>query len=155
MSDATDISPWIIGIGNAMRGDDGAGAAVVSRLREDGIPAFAFDGDGAELMEMWAEQPYVIIIDAAQADAAPGTPFRFDAHLDELPKNFFRHSTHQFGVAEAVEMARVLDRLPQVLTVYAIAGQNFQLGAPLSPELDAAVDAVVTSIKTDLQNAGY
>lgn len=155
MSNATDISPWIIGVGNALRGDDGAGAAVVSRLREDGIPAFAFDGDGAELMEMWVGQPHVIIIDAAQADAEPGTPFRFDAHLDELPKNFFRHSTHQFGVAEAVEMARVLGRLPQRLTIYAIAGHNFELGAPLSEELEAAVDAVVTSIKADIEDDDY
>ena len=146
----TPTTPWIIGVGNALRGDDGAAAAVVAHLRAEDIPAFAFDGDGAELMEMWAGQGRVIVIDAASSGAAPGTLHRFDARLQELPKNFFRHSTHQFGVAEAVEMARTLGRLPVELIVYGIKGADFSLGAKLSPDVEAAVHDAVDLIKAEI-----
>lgn len=147
---ARDNAPWIIGVGNAMRGDDGAAASVVAHLRAEDIPAFEFDGDGAELMEMWVGQGRVIIIDAAMSGAPAGTLHRFEANFEELPKNFFRHSTHQFGVAEAVEMARTLNRLPLQLTVYGIEGADFSLGATLSPDVEMAVMDVVQQIKADL-----
>lgn len=146
----TENPPWIIGIGNPMRGDDGAGAAVVAHLRADDIPAFAFDGDGAELMEMWVGQPRVILVDAAMSGGKAGTLHRFDAHLTELPRNFFRHSTHQFGVAEAVEMARTLDRLPGEMIIYAIEGADFTLGGPLSPDVEQGVLQAVEHIKSDI-----
>ena len=134
-----------------MRGDDGVGAAVAAHLRADNIEAFDFDGDGAELMEMWAHQGQVIVIDAALSGAPVGTVHRFEANQDALPKNFFRHSTHQFGVAAAVEMARVLGRLPQNLIIYAIEGSNFSLGAPLSKDVELAVFDTVDRIKADIR----
>ena len=133
-----------------MRGDDGAGAAVVAHLRADGISAFAFDGDGAELMEMWVGQERVIIIDAALSGAPPGTVHRFEANQEELPGQLFRHSTHQFGIAEAVEMARTLNRLPLQLTVYGIEGADFTLGAQLSPDVALAVHMATQYIKDDI-----
>ena len=51
-----------------------------------------------------------------------------------------RSSTHAFGVADAVELARALDRLPERLDVYAIEGASFAAGAPLSPAVAAAID---------------
>ena len=44
----------------------------------------------------------------------------------------FRTSTHLLGVAEAVELGRELDRLPQRLTVYGIEGERFDVGEGLS-----------------------
>lgn len=154
MSRATDPLPWIIGVGNPMRGDDGAGAAVVAYLKAQDIPAYHFDGDGAELMEVWAGQGRVIVIDAAVSGAKAGTLYRFDAHVNELPRNFFRHSTHQFGVAEAVEMARTLGRLPRELIVYGIEGENFDLGNGLSPNVQDAVHETVRLIRSDLGLGG-
>jgi len=146
----TEYSPWIIGVGNALRGDDGAAAAVVAHLHSEDIPAYVFDGDGAELMEMWRGQGRVIVIDAALSGAPPGTLHRFEANFQELPRNFFRHSTHQFGVAEAVEMARTLNRLPGELIVYGIEGVNFNLGATLSPDVELGVFSAVEKIKADI-----
>jgi len=146
----TEYTPWIIGVGNALRGDDGAAAAVVAHLHSEDIPAYAFDGDGAELMEMWRGQGRVIVIDAALSGAPPGTLHRFEANREELPRNFFRHSTHQFGVAEAVEMARTLGRLPGELIVYGIEGADFSLGAKLSPDVELAVMDTVQQIKADI-----
>ncbi|MBF0251602.1 MAG: hydrogenase maturation protease, partial [Alphaproteobacteria bacterium] len=82
--------------------------------------------------------------------AKPGTVMRFDPTDGELPKNVFRHSSHQFGVAEAIEMARVLGRLPEHIVVYGIEGKSFDLGAGLSDGVEDGVLATVEAIKQDI-----
>ena len=130
----------VIGVGNPMRGDDGVGAAVVEVLSTDpDIETFAFDGDGMELMVLWEGRQNVIIVDATQSDEPAGTIMCFEAHNQELPKNLFRHSTHQFGVVEAVEMARVLGELPERLVLIGVEGGDYDLGEGLSPPVQLAL----------------
>jgi hydrogenase maturation protease len=47
-------------------------------------------------------------------------------------------STHAFGLAEAVELARALGRLPRFLVVYGVEGKCFTPGAALSAGVEAA-----------------
>lgn len=143
----------IIGIGNPLRGDDGAGAAVVERLSAMGLPAQAFDGDGAELMEAWQGHDNVFLIDATVSGAPPGTLHRFEAGEREIPKSFFRYSSHLFGVAEAVETARHLGRLPEKLIIYGIEGAQFDLGQGLSPEVEQGIQEVAERIKAEWDHA--
>ena len=56
-----------------------------------------------------------------------------------LPVRSLRSSTHAFGVSDAVELARSLDRLPGRLEVYAIEGASFVAGDRLSPSVERAV----------------
>ena len=137
----------VIGIGNPMRGDDGVGAAVVDALGDHpNIETFAFDGDGMELMVLWQDRHHVVVVDATQSDAEPGTVSRYEAHENELPQNLFRHSTHQFGVVEAVEMARVLGDLPGRLTLIGVEGADYTLGAGVSEAVKCAMDEVVSAV---------
>jgi hydrogenase maturation protease len=59
-------------------------------------------------------------------------------------------STHGLGVAEAIELAQVLDRLPTRLRVYGIEGRRFEPSAEISPEVQCAVEEVVRRIMADL-----
>ena len=59
-------------------------------------------------------------------------------------------STHGLGVAEAIELAYVLDQLPIRLRVYGIEGRQFELGAEISPQVQRAVAEVVGRIIADL-----
>ena len=137
----------VIGVGNTMRGDDGVGAAVVEALGDHpDIETFAFDGDGMELMVLWQGRHHVVVVDATQSDAPPGTVSRYEAHENELPQNLFRHSTHQFGVVEAVEMARVLGDLPDRLTLIGVEGEEFTLGTGLSEPVQGALDEAVSVV---------
>ena len=143
----------IIGVGNPLRGDDGAGAAVAESLRATGLPAEAFDGDGAELMEAWQGHDRVFLIDAVVSGSAPGSAHRFEAGEREIPRDFFRYSSHLFGLAEAVETARHLGRLPEKLVVYGIEGAQFNLGQGLSPEVERGVEEIAAMIKGELDHA--
>ena len=69
----------------------------------------------------------------------PGTVHRFDAAAAPLPAAAVRSGTHAFGVADAVELARALGRLPARLDVYAIEGGSFAAGDGLTPAVARAV----------------
>lgn len=143
----------IVGAGNAFRRDDGAGLATARRLRgvlPDDIRVLVKDGDLASLLDDWQGADVVVVIDATSSGSAHGTIRRFDAHERPLPSVFARSSTHAFGVAEAVELARVLGRLPACVVVFGIEGRDFTPGEGLSPDVDAAVDEVVRRVTEEV-----
>ncbi|MBW1951763.1 MAG: hydrogenase maturation protease [Deltaproteobacteria bacterium] len=144
----------IIGVGHHWRGDDAAGLLVASRLRAQGRdPAVVreMSGEAADLLNAWQEAAAVIIVDAVLTKAPPGTIYRFDAHAEPLPAEIFPAcSTHAWGVAEAVALGRILQRLPPHLIIYGIAGQNFGLGPGLSPPVETAIVEVTQRILKEL-----
>ncbi|CCQ74986.1 hydrogenase maturation protease [Magnetospira sp. QH-2] len=128
-----------IGIGNAMRRDDGVGAETVRLLAEQGLEAIEHAGDGMTLINLWQSRDGVVLIDAMRSGAAVGSLRRFDAHESEIPRDNFPHTSHVLGVAEAVEMARILGKLPPSLIVYGIEAADFGQGLGLTPEVARAV----------------
>ena len=144
----------IIGLGNEYRRDDAVGLVVARRLREaapEGVRVLEESGEGAALIESWQGADTVILIDAVHSGAKPGTIHRLDAHAQPIAKKFFRFSTHAFGLAEAVELARALGRLPPRLIVYGVEGKSFEAGVGLSPEVEAATQQVVERVLGELR----
>jgi hydrogenase maturation protease len=142
----------VVGIGNPDRGDDGIGALIVRQLMGRVSPDVAIierSGDALALIEDWADRDAVILVDAA-AGPAPGSVHRIDLIREELPAELSLSSTHAFGVAEAVGLARTLGLLPARVIAYAIEGANFDPGAPLSAAVAAAADEVVTRVAAEL-----
>ena len=141
-------------LGNRLRGDDAAGPRVAELLRTTGLPddieIREHWGEAGDLMDHWQGAELVILVDAARSDAAPGTLHSFDAGDAPMPRGLFHSSTHRFGVAEAVELARVLGRLPGQVRLYAIEGRSFALGADLSPEVQDAARLLAERISGDL-----
>lgn len=143
----------VIGIGNLYRRDDAAGLVVARALRDqnlDNIEVLEMSGEGAALIEAFQNAERVIVIDAVCSGAMPGTIFRFEAHRQPIPTEFFRYSTHNFGLAEAIELARSLGKLPKELIVYGIEGGDFTMGEGLSPEVAQATHQVLGKILNEL-----
>lgn len=144
----------VIGVGNPYRRDDAVGLIVARTLREknlDGVKVLEMSGEGAALIEAWQNAERVIVIDAVCSGAAPGTIFRFEAHRRSIPTRFFRYSTHNLGLAEAIELARSLGQLPKELIVYGIEGRDFTVGEGLSPEVAHAASQVLERILSELE----
>jgi len=143
----------IIGLGNQYRRDDAAGLVAARRLKEAApahVRVLEESGEGTALMESWQGADTVILIDALDSGAKPGTVRRLDAHREPIPTRFFHYSTHAFGVAEAIELARVLGQLPPRLIVYGIEGRTFEAGLGLSPEVEKAARELVERVLGDL-----
>src|SRR5271170_7292392 len=143
----------VVGIGNQDRGDDGFGPAVVRRLHGRAPPGVCIrecSGDILALIEAWNGFAAVFVVDAAAPIGRPGRVHRLDLTDSALAVGFAHGSTHAFGIAETVELARRLDRLPCLLIAYLAEGGGFELGAPLSLTVAKAVDEVAERILFEL-----
>lgn len=147
----------VIAIGNALRADDGAGAAVLRRL-SGRVPAdvalVEAAGEPAALLEAWEGLERVVIVDAVRGAGAPGTVHRFDAARAPLPARTGGASTHGLGLAEALELGRALGRLPARVVVVGIEAGAEGQGAGLSPEVEAALDEAAEEVLAGLGPGG-
>lgn len=124
----------IIGCGCPDRGDDAAGRLVARR-----IGAIEHNGDALGLLECWAANDNVILVDATVTGAAPGTLHWWNAESLRTMRPLLRCSTHSLGPAEAIALAGALGRLPKRLRILGIEGAQFELGSPPSPAVLAAI----------------
>lgn len=143
----------VIGVGNALRGDDAAGLAFARRLRDrlpDGIPVLECDGDVTRLLDALNGTRAAFLVDAVRSGAAPGSVHQLDASAGPLPSALFHYSTHALNIADAIELARALGTLPPRAVVYGIEGARFDAGAPLSSAVERAVDKVVDGVAREV-----
>lgn len=140
----------ILGIGNKFRGDDGAGVAAAEKICEFCIEKFdvmILDGEGTEIMEAWKDYQNVIIIDAVQVNGSAGKIYELNANEENLHSDFFNYSSHAFGLAEAINVSKVMNKLPKFLIVYGIEGMHFNFDTKLSPKIEKAVNKTAAMIK--------
>lgn len=137
----------IIGMGNPDRGDDAAGILVARRLRERGVNAVEHAIATLNLLDVWAASDHVIVVDAVISGAAPGTVQVWDPRKAPLKTVVFRASTHEFSLADTIELARTMDRLPAWMRIYGIESTRFEAGMPPSEEVVLAAERVAEEIQ--------
>jgi hydrogenase maturation protease len=141
----------VIGVGNAWRNDDRAGLEVARLLQGmDGAEVLEREGEPTSLIDSWQGASAVWLADAVSSGAQPGTVHRHDASAEPLPARLYDTSTHHVGLAEAVELARALGRLPERVVVFGIEGASFATGERLSPEVQAAAARVAEAIREEV-----
>jgi hydrogenase maturation protease len=145
----------VIGVGNEFRRDDGAGPEVIARLRAlqpgdaslSGVTLALSDGEPGRLIDLWADARLAVVVDAVRdTGVLPG-------HWHQLAAGALADmvdgaaSSHSIGLSDAVELARVLGRVPARLTVLAVAGRDFGFGAGLTAEVATAVGELVEQVR--------
>lgn len=140
-----------IGIGNGFRQDDGAGVYILRQLElllNRAVNCFfaQSNGEGTGLMELWQGYDNVVLFDAIMKQGRPGRTYYFLAEDNTFPADFFHYSSHAFSLAEAVELARTLDKLPRRLMVYGVEGKSFNFGEDLSREVMAGCNKIVKQV---------
>jgi hydrogenase maturation protease len=146
--------PWaaVIGIGNELRRDDGIGPAVTAEVQRREIPGVRVvisHGEPMGLLDAWAGMRLAVVIDAVVCEpATPGRWCRIPA--GQLPPSAGTAGTHGFGVAKAIELGRVLDRVPQQLIIYAVEVLDVSVGLGLSAPVAAAVPVLVDAVLGEL-----
>ena len=145
----------LVGVGSAMRGDDGVGPAVVACVAKRLGPTTAvdvamLDGEPARIIEAWSGRELTVLVDAVRRGAAPGESVRMEILDDVVPVSTGAHSTHSGGLADAISLGRVLGRLPHRLVLFGVEPQDMTIGAGLSPAVAAAIPALVDSILSEV-----
>jgi hydrogenase maturation protease len=137
----------VIGIGNVDRGDDGVGVEaarlLARRVCDPRIEIATHVGDGLGLLHKLEGVAAVVLIDAARSGSDAGQIRRLDLGTGGLAPSSLRGcSTHAVGVAEALELGRVLGRVPAKVVVLAVEGRRFGVGQALSDEVARAIPEV-------------
>jgi hydrogenase maturation protease len=154
----------VIGVGTEFRCDDGAGPAVIQRLREQvpaGVELLCSDGEPTRLMEAWADAAVAVVVDAVSGgNAAPGTLHRIvmprsaasegTPPVPGQPETTAPASSHGLGLSEAIELSRVLSRLPVLLILHGVQGEIFGYGQAFSPAVAAAIDDLTARVRADV-----
>lgn len=144
----------VIGAGNPLRGDDGAGPAVVRALRRLALPSnvtlVEIDADLVGAIDLWQGAPRAILVDAMVSGAPPGSVEVLPLSATAGREAFAGASSHGLGVATAVGLARALGRLPKSLTLVGIEVEGVALGVPMSPAVCAGVERVVALLAQEL-----
>ena len=145
----------IVGCGNLLRGDDAAGPILVRKLADRALPSGIrlIDGGTAGMDVAFAMRGArrAIVIDASALGVVPGTIHRVPGEelVDLTPP---QGNLHSFRWDQALGFAQWLlkEDYPQEVTVWLIEGENFTVGEPLTPAVEAAVDRVADLIVAEL-----
>lgn len=115
----------VLALGNELMGDDGFGPAVLELLSGEAATGQALppgvaliEGGvlGPKLMPYFQDSDAVIVIDAVDAGAKPGSLFRFTA--DEMVlQSAAPVSAHELALPHVLEMTRLLGADPEVVVV--------------------------------------
>ena len=141
------------GIGNEYRKDDGVGIYIIRELKKnilDSVTFLEFQGNELDLLQCWQGYPKVYIFDALVSGSTAGTLYRFTIPGEVLPTHLFGRSTHRYNLAECVELARVLNMLPNELMVYGIEGLDFAQGQGLSAPVEKTAQQVIQELQHQL-----
>ena len=153
------IPVLVLGLGNVVCTDDGAGIAAIHRLiREYVMPegVVALDGGtlGLSLLPLVDSADQVLLVDAVGADAPPGTLIRIEGD-DVAPTVYERLSPHQIGVADLLAGASLLDRYPDRVLILGVVPESIELGLVRTPAVEAALPELVARVVEELTALGY
>ncbi len=144
----------IIALGNRFRGDDGVGVEIAKHLEPlpSGCTFTESPGDALGLLDLWQDSALTIVLDAAVSGAPPGTIHHLGDGQQATPKDLARCSSHGFGLAEAMALAKALGHTPGSLSIYAVEAGNLEPGAGLSAEVAVAAKAVAQQILSQINS---
>lgn len=136
----------VLGLGNLLRTDDGAGIHAIRRLQEDGrLPADVqiIEGGtlGLNLLPSLQGITHVLALDAVETGAPPGTLSRFSGTgLDLLP---VAKSVHLLGFADLLGSLKLLGQAPSEVVLLGVQPYSTEWGVALSQPVEAALDQLV------------
>jgi len=146
----------LVGVGNPLRGDDAAGLELVRLLAARGAGGLAticeHTGEPLDLIARMEPFRAAVIIDALHSGEPPGSVRRFDLSHEALPGELRTStSTHAISLAEALELARALGRLPERVILHTVEGESFAAGGPLASPVLAALAPLADTVLNELR----
>ena len=137
-------SVLVLGIGNVLLGDEGAGVHAMRHLERDSRGSDVRFVDGGTLSFTLAglieSSPALIVFDAAEMQAPPGSVALFEgAHMDEFLGGERKRSVHEVGLLDLMALAALGGRLPEKRALIGIQPQSIDWSESPSHEVARAI----------------
>ncbi|MEZ4451290.1 MAG: hydrogenase maturation protease [Nannocystaceae bacterium] len=141
----------VIALGSPHGGDDEAALRAAAALAAGSGGAFEVTiagRPGVGLVDLLAGDAPVLLLDVVRSGARPGAVV--DVSLTSLVDRSLPLdpvSSHGFGPAEALRLACALGRPTPRGRFVGVEGQRFEVGAPLSPEVEASLPEMIAAAR--------
>jgi hydrogenase maturation protease len=140
----------ILGLGNPLMADDGAGVQVVELLRQQPLPAEVEVQDGGTaglgLVPQMAHYQRVILVDCVRFGGKAGYWRRFALRETELLGEAGTLSLHHASLRDALLLAEALDMLPPEVIIYGVQPASVEWDHPMSEDVKAALPQIVQAV---------
>jgi len=135
----------VIGIGNVLLSDEGAGVRVIEELKKFELPENVQVCDGATsgiaILNFLEDADRVIIVDAVKGGGEPGTVYRFG--IEEAKDRKEMLSLHDIDFVMAYKVSKDILGLTDNITIIGIEPEKIQSGLELSEKVEKAVHRAV------------
>jgi hydrogenase maturation protease len=150
-----------VGIGNVLRGDDGVGVRGAEIM--EGLPlppeVEVYEAGTAlpSLARMLEDRELVVVLDAIDARAEPGTVFCIKP--EQLERHMEPISLHELDLSHALDEARLLGRAPRKVMIVAVqvadVSPALKLSLPVKGALLRALGVAVHKLELPLDILAY
>jgi len=136
----------VLGMGNLIYSDDGAGLRALWALEKDpGLPPGVdlVDGSAAGLpvISLIEKAERLLVLDAVNVGAEPGAVIKLgEGDLREISGGAH---VHELGLPDLVSALRLLGRMPEQLVLLGIQAGSVALGTELTPAVEAGIPRLV------------
>ena len=145
----------VICVGNRSRSDDAVGPLIAEALARDhpDVPLHLSGGEPGELFDLWSGLTRVVLVDAVVTRRSEaGQVHVLQAATQPLPV-VSHASSHGIGLAETIELARALSRLPPDVRVVGIEAGSLDPGAELTPAVEEALPRAIAQVLEEVGDA--
>ncbi|MFE0512999.1 hydrogenase maturation protease [Streptomyces sp. NPDC058964] len=146
----------VIGVGNPLRGDDGAGPAVVEALRgrvpDDTVLAIS-DGEPGRMLELWRGADTAVVVEALRTRPPRPGALHTLTGTEAAGRARGTASTHALGLGECLALAEALDLLPRKVVVHAVEVVHVELGTGLSEPVRSALPELIERASASVRQA--
>src|SRR5579872_5480162 len=144
--DAVAAGTVVIGVGNTIFSDDGAGIHAARLLQDNPrlpLDVTVLDGGtiGLELLPYVADASRVLVLDAMDGGEAAGTLMRLQGA--DLLRNSMGRTAHQLGVVDLITALALVTSYRQEIVVLGVQPAFTGWGTTLSPEVTKSLGPMV------------
>lgn len=148
----------VLGVGNILLGDEGAGVRLIQKLEEE--YAFSenvelYDGGtlGLKLLEPICRSDFAIVVDIVRSGGPPGAIYRI-AEKDLSRKIPYKSSLHELNIVETLIYAEELGNKPETVLIGIEPGEWTSWSTELTEPVRNRMEDFVAVVLGEIEKAG-
>jgi len=146
----------VIGLGNTLMSDEGAGVRVVQRLLDFAcrfpLVDFVDAGTGGmSILHLITGKDKAIFIDCARMGEKPGVIRKFTPQEIKSTKGLSHQSLHETDLIKVIDLAEQLGQCPAQIVIFGIEPEVVEPGIGLSETLASKIGHYVSVVCRELE----
>jgi len=146
------VKTAVVGVGNILMGDDGAGVYAVREIEQQGTPdnVTCIDGGTAAFEALDAAEgcERIVVVDAVKAGGEPGTIYRLAFDEWHVTRGV---SLHDLQLMDAISITEFLEQRNIDVTVIGIEPERISLGLELSEAVKGRFQDLVNAVLKEIE----